>query len=310
MAWETRKGRAYYYRSVRENGRVVKEYVGCAAWVGALAHLEARDREKADEERAQIRADLARWDALDRTLSGTIEEAKALVRLTLTAAGYHRHDRGAWRKKRRLMEVKSEVKSEMVDALKEERAIRSFTVPETHAERFKIVSDALSGNKKGAAAAPALACLRQYPDTVTTRETGAIDTVLEIIAGRMPVMLEILRREARQQRDTLLGANPSPLECLLVDSVVACGIQLRYLEKEYAARLTDGMPLQKSEHYRKKIDSAHKRYLSAIRTLAQVRRLELPSVSVALPGSTQVNVGEKQINLAQAGAEQVNLQSA
>ena len=37
-------------------------------------------------------------------------------------------------------------------------------------------------------------------------------------------------------------------------------------------------------------DRAHRRYLSAIRTLAQVRRLLTPAV--------QINVGENQVNVA------------
>jgi hypothetical protein len=46
--------------------------------------------------------------------------------------------------------------------------------------------------------------------------------------------------------------------------------------------------------------------MTAIKTLAQVRRLQIPSVNVALPGSVQMNVGEKQVNMAHAGAAQIN----
>jgi hypothetical protein len=42
-------------------------------------------------------------------------------------------------------------------------------------------------------------------------------------------------------------------------------------------------------HDQKRIDIAHRRYLSAIKAFAQVRHLKLPAA--------QVNIGEKQINV-------------
>jgi hypothetical protein len=50
------------------------------------------------------------------------------------------------------------------------------------------------------------------------------------------------------------------------------------------------LTLRQAEFHQKRITMAHNRYLSAIRTLAQVRRLGVPAV--------QVNIGEQQVNVA------------
>jgi hypothetical protein len=100
MAWEQRGNGIYYYRSVRIGGRVVKEYCGA----GVLAELAAREddqrrRERAEietrlrQEREAVAAAVAAHEALSRATD-------ALIMATLTAAGYHRHDRGPWRRRR------------------------------------------------------------------------------------------------------------------------------------------------------------------------------------------------------------------
>lgn len=50
------------------------------------------------------------------------------------------------------------------------------------------------------------------------------------------------------------------------------------------------LTLRQAEFHQKRITKAHNRYLSAIRTLAQVRRLGVPAV--------QVDIGDRQVNVA------------
>ena len=78
------------------------------------------------------------------------------------------------------------------------------------------------------------------------------------------------------------------MESLLVERIVACWLQLQYYEVLYAQNFRQ-LSLRQSESQQKRIDQAHRRYLSAIRTLAQVRKLVKPSVA-------QINIAEKQIN--------------
>ena len=101
MGWETRKGRGRYYtRSRKVNGRVVREYVGTGASAALIAECDAVER----AERARVRATEAatqRELADLRALTAPLEAAgEGLERAALVAAGYRRHHRGEWRKRR------------------------------------------------------------------------------------------------------------------------------------------------------------------------------------------------------------------
>ena len=50
------------------------------------------------------------------------------------------------------------------------------------------------------------------------------------------------------------------------------------------------MTFKQFEFHQRRIDAAHRRYLSALRTPAQIRKLALPAV--------QVNIARNQVNIA------------
>ena len=60
-------------------------------------------------------------------------------------------------------------------------------------------------------------------------------------------------------------------------------LQLRFIQAE-------SMPIARADYQQRAIDHAHRRYLSAIKTLATVRKLALPAL--------QVNIARKQVNIA------------
>ena len=93
-----RNGR-YWYRSRREGGRVVCEYIGC----GDTGRLSAELDNEQVRERARVRSEqqtLAAQDReLDRTLDTITEQLRGLVDVALTVSGYHKHS-GTWRQAR------------------------------------------------------------------------------------------------------------------------------------------------------------------------------------------------------------------
>jgi hypothetical protein len=100
MAWELRRGRPYYYRKERHGDRVVSRYAGG----GPAGHSSAcRDRE---ERAARARSAEARRSDRDRladenqAMEAWFEDVEVLAQAALLAAGYYRHDRGEWRKRR------------------------------------------------------------------------------------------------------------------------------------------------------------------------------------------------------------------
>ncbi|MBM3983698.1 MAG: hypothetical protein FJ304_26195 [Planctomycetes bacterium] len=98
MGWD--KGGRYYTRSRRENGRVVREYVGGGAPGALVARLDADERARREAERDAVRAESEAAAALDTALAELDELADLLTRAALAAAGYTQHRRGEWRKRR------------------------------------------------------------------------------------------------------------------------------------------------------------------------------------------------------------------
>jgi hypothetical protein len=103
---------------------------------------------------------------------------------------------------------------------------------------------------------------------------------------------EAIKRKLAALRGELEGPTPSPTERLLVDRVVACWLQVQEADLRYA-NAGDCSFAQADYHLRRQ-DRAHRRFLSAMKTLATVRKLGLPIL--------QVNIGENQVNVAIATA--------
>jgi hypothetical protein len=99
MAWEQRGNRTYYYRSRKIEGCVVKEYVG-GGLAGMLAAREDEARRRRQyAARVALRSDRDTFNATAAAHDELSRAADALMTAALVAAGFHRHDRGQWRKR-------------------------------------------------------------------------------------------------------------------------------------------------------------------------------------------------------------------
>jgi len=99
---------------------------------------------------------------------------------------------------------------------------------------------------------------------------------------------EVLEHQLDLMRLEVAGENASPLERLLAERIIATWLQLQLFEAHYFTNLHN-LTLNQANYYQKRIDRAHRNHLSAIRTLAQIRKL-----SPAL----QINIADKQLNVA------------
>ena len=124
-------------------------------------------------------------------------------------------------------------------------------------------------------------------------------SLIENVGGDQLVFKEALGRKLAVLRDELAGPNPTPLERLLVERVVACWLQVQDADVRYAQGQKT-CTFAQSEYYQRRQDRAHNRYLSAMRTLAVVRKLTIPVVQVNI-ARKQVNVGQAQVNATAAG---------
>lgn len=101
MGWESRKGRGRYYtRSVKVSGCVRREYVGGGPAGELAAARDEGERRRRKLERQELRARTAQLVAVEQPLAALCDLAETLARVELVAAGYRRHDRGDWRRRR------------------------------------------------------------------------------------------------------------------------------------------------------------------------------------------------------------------
>jgi hypothetical protein len=104
-----------------------------------------------------------------------------------------------------------------------------------------------------------------------------------------------LLEELKAVAADLAGPNPSAVETMLAETAATSWFAFRMFEARYSTAATsdDGMTIVQSEHAQRKIDRAHRRLLSTLKTLATVRRLPLPNL--------QINVARQQVNQLNTG---------
>jgi hypothetical protein len=72
-------------------------------------------------------------------------------------------------------------------------------------------------------------------------------------------------------KSDLAGEHPTRLEQMLVDQVVACWLELKYAEHVSASAASSS--LEQAAFRLKRLESAQKRYLEAVKTLTTLRKL-------------------------------------
>lgn len=286
MAWETRRGKRYYYQAGKHGGKVKKKYVG--SLTDAVAQVEA-DLDKLEWKRAEYQRQIDVLDieqdeaerAVQRTRTRTVEGFAALC---AQAAGYHRHKRGPWRKRRKGAAGMDQVNNEA-----------AALIPATNEGRKAFILRVADTGKKAdpLEKAAALQIMREYPDVLPLEVMNPFYIMLRAL-DQGDLTGQSIRNDAIRKRWALAGLNPSPLEMLLVDDVVACYLYLGKCQQEAGKA---GLSTRKAAYQVSRLKKARQMYHASIKTLAEVRRLQLPAVNVAMPGAVQVNVGEKQVNL-------------
>lgn len=126
--------------------------------------------------------------------------------------------------------------------------------------------------------------------TIARRAEGML---VKTKSAGQPLMEEALEERMHQMRSEIAGENPTPLEVLLTERVVAGWLLVEVLEGLIAAqyqrdvtahRVPPAHVIQQSRI----LESATRRYLAAIRELARVRKLQAGAPPVQV--NTQVNI--------------------
>ena len=163
-------------------------------------------------------------------------------------------------------------------------------------ERLEEISDLLARAKQGdKEVVPELRqALEEMPELARRFGDPAARVervIIEKYVGENLLATEGISRTLKLMRERLAGEDPTPLERLLTERVVATWLQLQFFEHLYFQSLMN-LTNSQDEYYQKRIDRAHKRHLSAVRTLAQVRKLLKPG------RVNQINIADQQVNVA------------
>jgi hypothetical protein len=132
---------------------------------------------------------------------------------------------------------------------------------------------------------------------------AAQQTLIKVFTGKHLVNREAMLARLEQLREELAGPDPTPLERLLAERIVACQLHLDYLELNYSLQMEKGDVRDMKTYllYEGCINRAHHRTLAAVRTLALVRKLALPVLVNVSAGGGQGNGRGPRIPVARNG---------
>ena len=99
MALVYENGRPYYYRNKRQNGTVVREYIASGHLAELAAEKDALKRAEQQAKRTAVAKEQTMFAAARTPLLDLTVEADLLIQAMLLDAGYHRQNRGPWRRK-------------------------------------------------------------------------------------------------------------------------------------------------------------------------------------------------------------------
>ena len=106
-----------------------------------------------------------------------------------------------------------------------------------------------------------------------------------------PVCQAALQEKLRALREELTGPAPSAAERLLVERVVACWLQVAHAD---TLATTNDQSIEQAKFNQRRQDRAHRRFLSAVKTLAAVQRLALPiKVDVNLEANVTARLADE-----------------
>ena len=118
--------------------------------------------------------------------------------------------------------------------------------------------------------------------------------LIKTVAANDPLTEEALFARLDLIRAEVSGPQPSPLEVLLTERICSLWLLIEVLEMLVSAQLSAELPPEQRspmsylQHVFKWQESASRRYLAALKTLAQVRKLQINTPGIQY--NTQINL--------------------
>ena len=277
-----------YSRSERRGGRVVRLYLG----KGPAAELAALLDRQRREGRAARRAERDRLARADRALRELGELAGLMLRATMAATGYHRHDRGAWRRRRAAIGLATDAArgtpaagggascgiasggSAGVDTTAVAGEPGRDDPPRCEARMRELLALAERGDL---AVLPGLRRMLAPGSALWQRcgeAAGAAEaTWIDLVAGGDPHVLASLGREIAAGKAGLAGPDAPPIERLLAERASICRLQAAHAGAALARAGDGGLTPAQIASQGRRLGRAHRAYRASIASLGTVRRM-------------------------------------
>jgi hypothetical protein len=261
MAWEKRFNKSYYYHKIKLNGKVLSLYAGTGAtaerFARAVENLRTRMAIRRQIEKKRRQAQRTRFDAEERPLVDFFNQVDVEFTEAMRAAGWYQHRR-QWRKRGLItMGKRHQIPSlGLAPRADIETAI---------ARRLFADDDGTLVDANGA-------------DMARNAENALIFQITNVPRQREALKRKLLLITAEQA-----GPNPTAIERLLARRVALCWLDAYYMDILSSLMIETGSAdFSLSDYYQRRQSRAHRRLLSACKTLAVCRRLALPVVESCL----------------------------
>lgn len=272
MSWERRKrGGWYYTRTRRRDGRRVREYVG-GGLVGFLAaEVDQLEREVRSQARCKALARISAARSHDASVDSLCAQVATMMRATLVLSGFHSHKRGEWRRRR----------------MTTQRAI-SWLLPRPTGEMSSATMERIellfplanSGDPNAMQELRGLFPARAF-EQIGDLATQVRYNLTRGLAEGCRATAATIEAKAERLAAELRGDDPTPLERLLAERVVITWLAVHRADLEAVAcdgslvGLVDRSAAGRAERlfHARRQESAQRRYLQSLRSLAQVRQL-------------------------------------
>lgn len=258
-----------------------REYVGKGEVAALICQLEkGRQEEKKAKEQREKTGRLGEGK-LEAQVSQFAAQTELWRRLTLWHHGFHQHARGAWRRQRG---KKEDLKMKEIKKSNDRSGV--LTAKEDWAQFVAGAHQNADGAEKFLAEAERVGNLDNFLAVLADLGVRAQTSLIQrVVKEGDPLSAAAFARKIERMTKDLQGPQPSELEKQLAQRIVLEWLLLTYFE----ATLTVNFDSEKwTTYYEKRVESAQRRYLSSVKTLAQIRKLQLPNL--------QINVAERQVN--------------
>jgi hypothetical protein len=160
-------------------------------------------------------------------------------------------------------------------------------------ERDRFLKQVANGDESCLPQVWALLSDRQYGSARTLCGGSSAEwlrqTISKKASGGNVLVREATLKRIREVQAELEGPNPTPIERLLAERASLCWFITNWYEDRFIN--STNPTVGQADYAQRRIDRTHRRFLSAVETLARVRKMALPSLLVKLAKNQQVKVG-------------------